>query len=119
MSTQWDETEARETPVTDGCIWCKQPPDDPIPIGDAEVICQQCRGDLREYGRYRQAELYVTAGLEPSLRRIVLDHWDEIRAELIRQHADDPAHLFPLPTRKSNANVYQRQADSRARTDRD
>lgn len=120
MAERWPETEARATPVTDGCVWCKQtvPTAVHIPVGADEYLCPNCLGDLREWGRFRQAEIFVTAGLEPALQRIVLDHWDSVRAELCAQYDDDPADLFPLPTRKSNADTYEQPANSRTSADR-
>ena len=118
MGAQWTEQDARDTPVTDGCLWCKQTPDNPIPVGDeGEVLCGNCRGDLREWARYRQVEIFVTSGLDPALQRIVLDHWDAVRSELGREYDGDPADLFPLPTRKSNADSYEQPAHTRTSTD--
>jgi len=119
MGESWSEQDARDTPVTDGCVWCKHQPDDAVTIRETgETLCRNCLGDLREWARHRQVEIFVTSGLDPALQRIVLDHWDAVRAELARQYEDDPADLFPLPTRKSNANSYELEPDARTSTDR-
>ena len=119
MPDRWTEHDARVTPVTDACLWCKQtvPEAVRVPVGPAEYLCPNCLGDLREWARFRQVELFVSSGLDPALQRIVLDHWDAVRGELAGQYDADPADLFPLPTRKSNADTYEQPADTRTSGD--
>lgn len=120
MGDDWTEHDARTTPVEDGCVWCKHPvEDDGVPVGGHEQLCQNCHRDLREWARFRQVEIFVTSGLDPALQRIVLDHWDAVRAELGQQYDGDPADLWPLPTRKSNATTYEQPAHTRTSTDRE
>lgn len=126
MSSIWPEDEARETPVDGVCIWCKReaPPEDRIPLGadddgePDEYVCRNCRGDLRMFGRAELVQLYTSGGLEPAVRRIVLDHYEAVRSELLREHADDP-DLFPLPRRKSSAQTYESPANGLRRDDGD
>jgi len=104
---EWSVDDARTTPVTDGCLWCKGhvPDAERVPVGDGELLCPNCRDDLREFKRSRFVDVIVSAGLAPATRRVVLDHWDAIRADLAAQYeADD--EVFPLPRRVSNADDH-------------
>jgi len=104
----WHPETARAAPVTDGCIWCKQaPPEDVrIPVGEHEYLCPTCLGDLRWFKRYQLVELFYDTSLEPTIKRILTDHWDAARAELLATHDGDP-DLVPLPRRKANAHDHE------------
>jgi len=107
MPESWTEGRARATPVRGACLWCKHdtPPALRIPVGDGEHLCPNCLGDLREFKRSRLVDIIVSSGLDPAARRIVLDHWDAVRADLIPIYEADN-DVFPLPRRVSNATEY-------------
>lgn len=106
--TEWHPDRARTEPVTSGCLWCKceTPEAVRIPVGDqGEYLCPVCLGDLRWFKRHQLVELFYDTSLEPTIKRIITDHWDAARAELLRVHAADP-DLVPLPRRKANAHDH-------------
>lgn len=108
----WEQTSARETPVESGvCIWCKQEPAE-IRVGQEEHLCENCRGDLREFGRHKFVEFYVSSELHPTAQRIALDHYDAVRTELYQLHKGDP-DIDLQPTVKSNASTYEYPAKFR------
>lgn len=109
----WDGERAREAPVDPyHCIWCKceTDPEARTLLETGETICDNCRGDAREWGRIKKIELYVWRGLEPAVQRVILDHWDAAADDLDDLY-EDHEDLFALPTVKSNADAYETTHD--------
>lgn len=107
--TDWDQQEARETTVpNDRCVWCKLPQDEwdeeieAVPVGEEEIVCSNCLGDLREYGRYEKLQISVSSAFGPAVRIIVLDYLEELASELSDRFPDDP-DIYYLTTELSNA----------------
>jgi hypothetical protein len=104
MSQSWDDGDARTTPVeSDRCVWCKHDTAhaDSVPLGDAERICEECVGDLREFKRTRFVDFLVAASLRTSVQNALLAEWADVQSTLAEWHRDDPT-LSMLPARDSH-----------------
>lgn len=106
--------EARSEPVEEGCLWCKREPEDPVPVGEDEVLCQNCHGDLREFGRTRFSVWLVSSEHEEEAQRILAEQYDFIEQALLTVYDEDD-RLFELPTIKSNAENYDAPYNPRER----
>ena len=110
-SREWDEAEARETPVPEyRCLWCKIPMDEwgedvrCVEVGtEGEVLCSECRKDLRYYKRFLTVQIAAHDGFGPEVRRLMGKHFKNM--------AEDMEDLFPgdkdaflQPPRNSNAH---------------
>lgn len=109
MPERWSRDAARETPVTDGCLFCgiaeRDAEDDVeyVPVGDDERLCDRCRADLREFTRSLFVQLWCSRGLDPAVRRVVQDAWrTEVQPELSRLYREDDA-LYQMPEVLSDA----------------
>ncbi len=106
---EWEQESARQTPVDDNhCVWCKLPQEEwddgveAVSVGDEEVICSNCLGDLRAWERYEKVVTQVSSAYGPAMRAIVRDYMEELIQELTERFPDDPDFYF-MPTYQSNA----------------
>lgn len=110
MPREWDAPDSRTEPVdATRCVWCKHDVTDcdTVPVGDAERICRECLGDLREFKRSRYVDFLVASSLRTSTREALLDEWQDVAATLAEWHRDDPT-LMMLPARESHAHGRSR-----------
>lgn len=114
MSTdfEWTRELARERPVREACVWCKVPGEESsVPfrrIGNGpDHICDNCLRDLRMFKRFEWVQIWVATGLEPAVKRVVMDAWsDHVQPELDDLYTDHP-DLYQLPRFISNATKHE------------
>lgn len=112
METDRTRQQARNDPVVGRCLWCKVQPGDAddgvefVAVGsDGEQLCDRCRRDLREFGRAGGTfvQIWTAGGLEPSVRRVVMDAWSEhVQPQLAEQYREDD-DLYQMPRIISSA----------------
>ena len=98
----WTVGRARETPVDDVCLFCKQPTAETDRIeldsGSGEYVCRSCLGDLRTFKRTRDVHLWTTPMTVSSVQTAVTEQYEDRESALGRLHVEED-RLRALPSR--------------------
>jgi hypothetical protein len=107
---EWEEQEARETPVPKyRCLWCKIPMDEwaeeteSVEVETGEVLCSECIMDLRYYKRFLTVQIAAHDGFGPEVRRLMGKHFNNMAEDMEELFPDDK-DAFLQPPRNSNAH---------------
>lgn len=90
----WDAEDAMLEPVTNGCLWCKTPPEktqehvEYLPVGDNEQICSVCLMDLRKYKRTIGWQFVIDSRHDGELAEAVSMDVGEVVADHLSEHYD-------------------------------